>query len=125
MADTPKSFMNFAPGFRWPNESSIPPQTVLQALNIPVHDLAALAGVPPSTVTEKPDEPRLQKYLRDTLSARSASFELTHDREQSINWFRTAAIPELDHQTAEKLVAAGQVEAIVQYLASSASGSSG
>jgi hypothetical protein len=50
---------------------------------------------------------------------------VTEDRDRSIFWFRNTPIAEFAHQTAEQLVAAGKTEAVIAYLQSIASGSTG
>jgi hypothetical protein len=118
-------FMSFAEEFRAPDDSLIQPELFAEALHLRVQDLAALAGVHRTTVTEAPGNARLQGFLREALRALSAAYEITHDRDRSIFWFRNAPIPEFGHQTAEKIVAAGQTDAVIKYLTSIAAGSSG
>jgi len=50
---------------------------------------------------------------------------VTHDRNRSVFWFRNTPIPEFDYRTAEQLVSAAKAEAVVEYVASIASGSTG
>jgi len=90
-----------------------------------LQDLANLAGVHRTTVTETPTNSRLQRFLREALRALSAAYEVTHDRDRSIFWFRNTPIPEFGHRTAERIVAEGNTDAVVSYLASIANGSSG
>jgi hypothetical protein len=111
--------------FRAPNQPVIQPERFAEALHLRLQDLATLAGVHRSTVTETPANARLQGFLREALRALSAAYELTHDRDRSIFWFRNSPIPEFGHRTAEQLVAEGKTEAIVSYLTSIAAGSSG
>ena len=125
MAIAAPEFMSFAEEFRAPHQPIIQPTLFAEALHLQVQDLATLAGVHRSTVTEAPGNTRLQGFLRDALRALSAAYEVTHDRDRSIFWFRNAPIPEFGHQTAEKIVAAGNTDAVIQYLASIAAGSSG
>jgi len=125
MAATAPDLMSFADAFRAPNQSVIQPELFADALNLRMQDLAALAGVHRTTVTEAPANARLQGFLREALRALSAAYEITHDRAQTIYWFRNAPIPEFGHQTAEKIVAAGNTDAVIKYLTSIAAGSSG
>jgi len=125
MAVVAPDFMSFAEEFRAPDQSLIQPELFAEALHLRLQDLAALAGVHRATVTEAPGNARLQGFLREALRALSAAYEITHDRERSIFWFRNAPIPEFGHQTAEKIVAAGNTDAVIKYLASIAAGSSG
>jgi hypothetical protein len=116
---------SFAEEFRAPDQSLIEPGLFAKALHLPLQDLAALAGVHRTTITEAPGNARLQRFLREALRALSAAYEVTHDRARTIFWFRNAPIPEFHHRTAEQLVAAGKIDAVIRYLMSIAAGSNG
>jgi hypothetical protein len=118
-------FLGFAEEFRAPDQPVIQPERFAQALNLRLQDLANLAGVHRTTVTETPANARLQAYLREAMRALSAAYEVTQDRDRSIFWFRNTPIREFGHRTAERLVAEGKTEAIIRYLTSIAAGSSG
>jgi transcriptional regulator with XRE-family HTH domain len=118
-------FMGFAEEFRAPDQPVIEPERFAAALHLRLQELAKLAGVHRTTVTETPTNARLQAYLRDALRALSAAYEVTHDRDRSIFWYRNTPIPEFRHRTAEQLVAEGKTEAVISYLTSIAAGSSG
>src|SRR6202795_2515449 len=112
------SFMGFAEEFRAPNQPVIQPERFAEALHLRVQDLAKLAGVHRTTVTETPSNARLQGFLREALRALSAAYEVTHDRDRSIFWFRNTPIPEFGHRTAETIVAEGKIDAVIAYLTS-------
>jgi len=118
-------FIGFAEEFRAPDQPVIQPQLFAEAMHLKIQDLAALAGVHRTTITETPTNARLQAFLRDALRALSAAYEITHDRDRSIFWFRNEPIPEFSHRTAEQIVADGKTDAVINYLTSIASGSSG
>ena len=118
-------FLGFAEEFRAPDQPVIQPDRFAQALNLRLQDLARLAGVHRTTVTETPANARLQHYLREALRALSGAYEVTQDRDRSIFWFRNTPIPEFGHRTAERLVAEGKTEVIIRYLTSITAGSSG
>jgi hypothetical protein len=118
-------FMGFAEEFRTPGQPVIQPERFADALNLRVQDLAKLAGVHRTTVTETPANARLQAFLREALRALSAAYEVTQDRDRAIFWFRNMPIPEFGHRTAETIVADGKTDAVIAYLTSIASGSSG
>ena len=125
MSTVVEQFMGFAEEFRTPGQPVIQPERFAEALHLRVQDLAKLAGVHRTTVTETPSNARLQRFLREALRALSAAFEVTRDRDRSIFWFRNSPIPEFGHRTAETLVAEGKTDAVVAYLTSIAAGSSG
>jgi hypothetical protein len=63
--------------------------------------------------------------MREALRVLSAAFDIARDRERAIYWYRNSPIPEFQHRTAEQLVAEGKTDAVLSYLASISSGSSG
>ena len=65
------------------------------------------------------------RYARARHYLVSSAFEVTHDRNRSVFWFRNTPIPEFDYSTAEELVAEGKTDAIVAYVASISAGSTG
>jgi len=118
-------FMGFAEEFRASDQPVIQPERFAEALHLRLQDLAKLAGVHRTTVTETPANARLQGFLRNALRALSAAYEVTHDRDRSIFWYRNTPIPEFDHRTAEQIVAEGKTDAVIRYLTSISAGSSG
>jgi hypothetical protein len=125
MAAVAPRFMGFAEEFRAPDQPVIQPERFAEALHLRLQDLAKLAGVHRTTVTEAPANARLQGFLRNALRALSAAYEVTHDRDRSIFWYRNTPIPEFGHRTAEQIVAEGKTDAIIRYLTSITAGSSG
>ena len=63
--------------------------------------------------------------MRDALRVLSAAMAMTGDRDRAIYWYRNTPIPEFKHQTAEHLVSTGRTDAVVSYLQSIMSGTSG
>jgi hypothetical protein len=118
-------FDGFAEEFRSSGLPIIDPEKFSAALHIQLQDLAKLAGVHRTTVSDSPTNAKLQGYLRDAVRAMSAAFEVTDDRARAIFWFRNTPIAEFTHQTAEQLVAMGKTDAVISYLQSSAAGASG
>jgi hypothetical protein len=94
MSAVPKQFMGFAEEFRTPGQPVIQPDRFAEALHLRVQDLAKLAGVHHTTVTESPSNARSQRFPREALRALSAAYEVTQDRDRSIFWFRNTPIPE-------------------------------
>jgi hypothetical protein len=117
--------MGFAEEFRAPGLPTIAPDRYASVLKLQVQDLAKLAGVHRTTVTENPSNARLQGFLRNALKVLTAALEVAGDRDRAIYWFRSVPIPEFDHQTAEELVGMCRTDAVLRYLTSIASGSSG
>lgn len=118
-------FPGFAEEFRAPGETVIEPERFAAALNLQIQELAQLAHVHRATVSEAPGNAKLQSFMREVLRVLSAVFELVRDRQRAIYWYRNAPIPEFQHRTAEQLVAEHKADAVLSYLASMSSGSSG
>ncbi len=118
-------FPGFAEEFRAPGQAVIEPERFAAALNLQMQELAQLAHVHRATVSEAPSNVRLQGFMREALQVLSAALDVAQDRERAIFWFRNSPIPELHHRTAEQLVADRKTEAVLSYLSSIGSGSSG
>jgi hypothetical protein len=119
------SFPGFADEFRAPGQSVIEPVRFAAALNLQMQELAQLAHVHRATVSEAPTNARLQAFMREALRVLSAAVDVARDRERAIYWYRNSPIPEFQHRTAEQLVADQKADAVLSYLASISSGSSG
>lgn len=118
-------FQVFADDLRSPSQPVIAPERFAAALHLRQQDLAQLARVHRTTVAEAPANARLQGYMRDTLRVLSAAMEVAGDRDRAIYWYRNTPIPAFEHRTAEQLVSAGKTDAVVSYLLSIKTGSSG
>jgi len=118
-------FPGFAEEFRAPGQSLIQPERFAAALNLQVQELAQLAHVHRATVSEAPANAKLQGFMREALRVLSAAFDVVRDRQRAIYWYRNSPIPEFQHRTAEQLVAERKTDAVLSYLASIGSGSSG
>jgi len=62
---TPRKFAGFADEFRSAHQPIIDPEKFSKALHIQLQDLAKMAGVHRTTVTENPTNAKLQGYLRE------------------------------------------------------------
>ena len=119
------SFMSFAEEFRAPGLPVIEPERFAAALHLQAQELAQLAHVHRTTVSEAPTNPRLQHFMREALRVLSAAFEVTQDRDRALYGYRNAPIAEFNHQTAERLVADHKTDAVLAYLTSIRSGATG
>ncbi len=118
-------FLGFAEEFRTPGQPVIQPERFAAALHLQVQELAQLAHVHRTTVSEAPANVRLQSYMREALQVLSSALEVTRDRDRAIYWYRNTPIPEFNHRTAEQLVADRKTDAVLSYLTSISGGSSG
>jgi hypothetical protein len=119
------NFVGFAEEFRVPGQTAIQPERFAAALNLQLQELAQLAHVHRATVSEAPGNLKLQTYLRNSLKVISAALEVAQDRDRALYWYRNVPISEFGHQTAERLVADQKTDAVLAYLQSIGSGSSG
>jgi len=119
------SFVGIAEEFREPGQALIRPERFAAALNLQLQELAQLAHVHRSTVSEAPANSRLQGFMRESLQVISAALEVTQDRDRAFFWYRNAPIPEFQHRTAEQLVADHRTDAVLAYLGSVRGGSTG
>lgn len=118
-------FDSFAEALRAPDRPVIAPDRFAAALHLQQQELAQLAHVHRSTVAEAPSNTKLQQFMRDSLRVLSAAAQVSGDRDRAVYWFRNSPIVEFEHRTAEQLVSDGRVDAVVAYLGSIASGSTG
>jgi len=119
------NFVGFAEEFRVPGQTAIQPERFAAVLNLQLQELAQLAHVHRATVSEAPGNLKLQAYLRNSLRVISAALEVAQDRDRALYWYRNVPISEFGHQTAEQLVADQKTDAVLAYLQSIGSGSSG
>jgi hypothetical protein len=118
-------FHDFTQELQEPSQPFISPTLFASAFGLRQQDLADLAGVHRATVGAAPGNAKLQKFMRDALRVISAAMEVQPDRSRALYWFRNAPIPEFSHRTAEQLVSRGKVDAVISYLESISSGSTG
>ena len=117
--------LNFAEALREPDDVIIAPFRFIQMLGLKQQELADLARVHRTTVSEAPSNTKLQHFMRESLRVISAVRAINGDLRSAIFWYRNTPIPEFDHRTAESLVVEGKTEAVVRYLDSISSGSTG
>jgi hypothetical protein len=118
-------FVGIAEEFREPGQVLIRPERFAAALNLQLQELAQLAHVHRTTVSEAPSNARLQGFMRESLQVISAALEVAQDRDRAFFWYRNAPIPEFGHRTAEQLVADHKTDAVLAYLRSVRGGSTG
>jgi transcriptional regulator with XRE-family HTH domain len=115
----------FAEQFRAPGDAILEPMRMAEALQLSQQDFAELAGVHRATLRDSPQNARLQAYLREVLRVLAAATEIAGSQDKAIFWYRNSPIRDFEFKTAERLVAAGKGDAVVRYLSSIESGSSG
>jgi hypothetical protein len=119
------NFPEFAHELKETSHPFISPDRFASAFGLRQQELAELAGVHRATVGAAPASSKLQNFMLDALRVLSAAMEVQPDRSRAIYWFRNLPIREFSHCTAEQIVARGQVDVVIAYLESIASGSAG
>jgi uncharacterized protein (DUF2384 family) len=115
----------FTEQFQSTGQIAIEPGKFAAALQLQIQELAQLAGVHRATVREAPSNLRLQSFLRESVRVLAAATEVSGDQGKAMFWFRNEPIRDFGYQTAEKLVSAGKADAVIDYLQSIESGSTG
>src|ERR1039458_10093362 len=119
------SFVGFADEFRVPGQAVIQPERCAAALNLQVQELAQLAHVHRTTVSEAPANALLQSFMREAIQVLSAALEVAQDRDRALYWDRNAPIPEFQDRTAEGRVALRRTDSVLAYLRLVSGGSTG
>mgnify|MGYP003627259930 CR=1 FL=1 len=119
------SINDFSLSLKTPGQATIDVGRFREHFGLSQQALAHLARVHRATVADAPSNEKLQCLMRNFLRVVSAAAGIAGDEERAIYWMRNTPIPEFDHRTAMDLVAEGKIEAVVKYLLSIESGSSG
>ena len=107
---------------REPGTTRFSPANFAALLELPLQDLAELAGVHRNTLRTHPESPRLQAALRDLMRVLVATMEIQPDNMRAIFLVKNEPIPSFEHKTLLQLVSAGRADDAVRYLESVASG---
>lgn len=119
-------FAAFAEQLREPNASLISPDRYAAALHLDMAELAAHAHVHRNTLAARPQSPKVQAHLRESLRVLRAAFDVAAgDQARAVYWYRNHPIGDFGYKTAEQLVADGDTDAVLGYLESLAGGASG
>ena len=107
---------------REPGTTRFSPANFAALLELPLQDLAELAGVHRNTMRTHPESPRLQAALRDLMRVLVAAMEVQPDSQRAIFLVKNEPIPSFGHKTLLQLVSAGRADDAVRYVESIASG---
>ncbi|WP_039700096.1 hypothetical protein [Pseudomonas aeruginosa] len=88
------------------------------------YQVAAYCRSEPGATSES-DAEATQRFIADVLQVILALDGSGVAVERAITWFRLEQLPTFEQQTAEQLVSQGQVERVLQFLASWQAGSQG
>ena len=93
------------------------PQRISETLRMPLAQLARLVHVHRNTMTRHPGSPSVQARLGEVARVIATAADLLGgDTGRAVLWFRHQPLSGFDGQTAEDLVAAGAVEAVLAHL---------
>ncbi|MEX2006267.1 hypothetical protein PAE81_30300 [Pseudomonas aeruginosa] len=99
------------------NKISNPPWVKFQS--------AGWVNFPSAPTASASDAEATQRFIADVLRVILAVAESGVAVERAITWFRLEPLPTFEQQTAEQLVSQGQIERVLQFLASWQTGSQG
>lgn len=102
----------------------IDPTEFASCVSITVDDLARLADVPPASVAADSTSLRLQEYVRQSLAVLREALGLNGREAVVIKWFREK-LEVFGMKSPAVLVSEGKAEALIDYIRSIESGSSG
>lgn len=101
------------------------PRRFCQALHIDLQTLAEQAHVHRNTIARAPASRAVQVYLREALRVIKAATEVSGDVNKALFWYRNEPLSEFGFKTAESLQSEGRTKAVLKYVASLETGSSG
>ncbi|RWA66141.1 hypothetical protein [Mesorhizobium sp.] len=110
-----KELSGFICSLQEPRTPHISPKRLSQALGVKLTNLARLTGVQRNTL-RNPSSERLQGRMREEVKVISAATECTGAVDKAIYWYRNELIVDYGHRTAAKLVADGQVDAVLAFV---------
>jgi len=116
--------MQFIEEFRTPGHVEIDPVRFARITGVDPIELAK-AGCTGGKEAEGFTHSRLQNLLRDSLRGLSAAYSITQDRKSAIDWFCSGTVPEFENRAVKELIVNGKIDAVLMYLSSIGSGSSG
>lgn len=100
-----------------PQKGVISPQRMSSVLHMPLARLSQITKLHRNTLTRNPESPEVQQRLGEVARIITQAADLIGDWQRAIIWFRYQPLSGFDNKTAEELVAAGQVEAVLEHLA--------
>lgn len=96
--------------------SSIDPVAFARSLGMSLRRLAESANVPPETPSLRPEDARLQRYLRDAEAVLARATRLADSRAEACDWFRRMPLTAFAFATPHDLVAGGCCNQLLRYL---------
>ena len=118
----PESFAHVLESLREPGTSRLSVERVAALLELQQQYLATFAGVHLDTVRMHPELARLQAALRDMVRVLSAACAIQSDLRRAVFFIKNEPIAAFDHRTLLEATRIGQVDVVVAYLESIASG---
>lgn len=114
--------LTIKPYLEAPDRPILSPAKVAKSLHLSLGDLASAAGVHRNTLAARPESPRVQAFLRDTLRVLSAAQELFGEDTLPIAWLLNEPLSAFRFKTAWELIEAGRTEDVLAHLNSYSAG---
>jgi len=115
----------FVEQFREPDTPYLSPSRIGELLGLQVQELAERAHVHRNTPTTRPQAPKLQKYLLDTVRVLTIATEMTGDEKRAAFLLRNEPLRAFGYKTADTLIQDGRADDVIAYLESLAGGAAG
>lgn len=115
----------FVEQFREPDTPYLSPSRIGELLGLQVQELAERAHVHRNTPTTRPQAPKLQKYLLDTVRVLTIATEMTGDEKRAAFLLRNEPLRAFGYKTADALIQEGRADDVIAYLESLAGGATG
>jgi hypothetical protein len=115
----------FVEQFREPDTPYLSPSRIGELLGLQVQELAERAHVHRNTPTTRPQAPKLQKYLLDTVRVLTIATEMTGDEKRAAFLLRNEPLRAFGYKTADALIQEGRADDVIAYLESLAGGAAG
>lgn len=126
MASVMVSVGSLSETFREPEHAYLSPRRVGAALGLQIQSLAERARVSRNTPIARPQNERLQHYLREVLRVLTAAEAAAGgNRSRAIFWFMNEPLQDFDYLTPDSMVRLGKAGVIVDYIESIAGGATG
>lgn len=81
-------------------------------------DIAALAHAHQVTVSRRPENLHIQRFMRDTLRLLSNAAQFNDDFREVAFWFRNEPLSAFGHKTPAELVSDGRTDDVIAYVQS-------
>lgn len=113
---------SFAFDLAEPSSSALSPPRIAKALHLGIAELATLVGASRATLSKAPATPAADRALSPLARILTMAAEMAGSMDRATIWFKHQPLPGWAGKTARDLVAAGEAQAVLDYLEATRSG---